>query len=93
METKREILHVKDRASTRFEVPFIMKKYDNKGPILLFEELKNYKTKAVPTFAQLEKESVKFERAKYVVSKYVEGLRSVSVKILCTPIYILGLEK
>ena len=64
METKREILHVKDRASTRFEVPFIMKKYDNKGPILLFEELKNYKTKAVPTFAQLEKESVKFERAK-----------------------------
>lgn len=31
METKGEILYVKDRASTRFEVPFIMKKTDNKG--------------------------------------------------------------
>jgi len=26
METQGEILHVKDTASTRFEVPFIMKK-------------------------------------------------------------------
>jgi len=25
METKREILHVENKASTRFEVPFIMK--------------------------------------------------------------------
>lgn len=69
METKREILHVKDRASTRFEVPFIMKKYDNKGPILLFEELKNYKTKAVPTFAQLEKESLSSRAKKEEVPK------------------------
>lgn len=36
METKEENLHVKDRASTCFEVPFIMKKCDNKGLILLF---------------------------------------------------------
>ena len=40
MEKKGEILHVKDRASTRFEVPFIMKKCDNKGLSLLFEESK-----------------------------------------------------
>jgi len=40
METKGEILHVKGRASTRSEVPFIMKKCDNKGLILLFEESK-----------------------------------------------------
>lgn len=48
MEKKGEILHVKDRASTRFEVPFIMKKCDNKGLSLLFEE-SNYRTKVVAT--------------------------------------------
>jgi len=47
METKGEILHVKDEVSTRFEVPFIMKKFDSRGSVLLFEKLKNYKTKVV----------------------------------------------
>jgi len=49
MEKKGKILHVKDKAFTRFEVPFIMKKCDNKGLILLFEESKNYRTKVVAT--------------------------------------------
>jgi len=45
MEAKGEVLHVKDEVSTNFEVPFIMKKFDNKGLILLFEKVKNYETK------------------------------------------------
>lgn len=47
METKGEVLHVKDEVSTRFEVPFIIKKFDHKGPVLLFEKLKNSKTQGV----------------------------------------------
>jgi len=47
METKGEILHIKDAVSTRFEIPFIMKKCDEEGPVLLFEKLKKYKTKVV----------------------------------------------
>ncbi len=37
METKGEILHVKDRASTSFEVSFIMKKCDNKGQDCVYQ--------------------------------------------------------
>lgn len=47
MEAEKEVLHVKDAVSTRFEIPFIMKKFDDEGPILLFEKIKDYKTKVV----------------------------------------------
>ncbi|TET62130.1 hypothetical protein E3J49_08840 [Candidatus Bathyarchaeota archaeon] len=44
---KNEMLHMKDEVSKKFEIPFIMKKCDNKGFVFLFEKLKNYKTKVV----------------------------------------------
>ncbi|MEM3696847.1 MAG: UbiD family decarboxylase [Candidatus Bathyarchaeia archaeon] len=44
MEKEKEILHIKDGVSTRFEIPFIMKSFDNQGPILMFENVKNHKT-------------------------------------------------
>lgn len=47
MEKEKEVLHIREEASTRFEVPFIVKKFDNQGPILLFENVKNYETKVV----------------------------------------------
>lgn len=47
MENEKEILHVKDAVSTRFEISYIMKQFDNQGPILLFEKVKDYKTKIV----------------------------------------------
>jgi UbiD family decarboxylase len=47
METKGEIFHIKNEVSTHFEVPFIVKKFDEEGPILLFEKLKNYKPRVV----------------------------------------------
>jgi len=46
-ETKKEILHVKDEVSTRFEIPFIMKSLDTQGAILVFENVKNYEIKVV----------------------------------------------
>ena len=47
MEKEREILYIKDSVSTRFEIPFIMKSFDNEGPILIFENVKNHKTRVV----------------------------------------------
>jgi 2,5-furandicarboxylate decarboxylase 1 len=47
MEAKKEVLHIRDEVSTHFEVPFIMKKNDDEGPILLFEKIKNHRTRVV----------------------------------------------
>jgi len=47
METEKEVLHVKDEVSTHFETSFIMKAFDNQGPILLFEKPKEYETEVV----------------------------------------------
>jgi len=46
-ERDGEILHVKDSLSTRFEIPYIMKSFDENGPILKFEGVKGYKTDIV----------------------------------------------
>jgi 2,5-furandicarboxylate decarboxylase 1 len=47
MEKEKAVLHVKDEVSTHFEIPFIMKNFDNQSPILLFEKMKDYETKVV----------------------------------------------
>jgi UbiD family decarboxylase len=47
MEAKKEILHIKDVVHTRFEIPFIMKSFENQGLILAFENVKDYETKIV----------------------------------------------
>ncbi|MCD6446457.1 UbiD family decarboxylase [Candidatus Bathyarchaeota archaeon] len=46
-ERDGEILHIKDSLSTRFEIPYIMKSFDENGPILKFEGVKGYKTDIV----------------------------------------------
>ncbi len=47
MEKAEEILHVKDKVHTSFEMSFIMKSFDDQGSILMFENVKDYKTKVV----------------------------------------------
>ncbi|MEM2104919.1 MAG: UbiD family decarboxylase [Candidatus Bathyarchaeia archaeon] len=47
MEDAKEILHIRDEVSTKFEIAYIMKQFDNQGPVLLFEKVKNSKTKVV----------------------------------------------
>ncbi|MGB9675569.1 MAG: UbiD family decarboxylase [Candidatus Bathyarchaeales archaeon] len=47
MENEKEILHVKDEISTKFEIAYIMKQFDEQGTILLFEKVKDYRTKIV----------------------------------------------
>jgi len=46
-QMEKEVLHVKDAVSTRFEISFIMKSFDNDGPILMFENVRDYETKVV----------------------------------------------
>lgn len=47
MENEKEILHIKDEVSTKFEIAYTMKQFDNQGPILLFEKVKDYRTKII----------------------------------------------
>jgi len=46
-KTKKEILHVKDEVSTRFEIPLIVKSFESHGSVLMFENVKDYETKVV----------------------------------------------
>jgi UbiD family decarboxylase len=47
MEKEKEVLHVKDALSTEFEISYLMKNFDNKGPILMFEHAKDYENRIV----------------------------------------------
>ena len=47
METKKEILHIKDEVRTRFDIPLVMKSFENQGSVLMFEHVKDYETKVV----------------------------------------------
>jgi len=55
MEKEKEVLHVKDEVSTHFEIPFIMKSFDNQGPTIVFEKVKNYETKVVTNVCGTQK--------------------------------------
>jgi 2,5-furandicarboxylate decarboxylase 1 len=47
MEKEGEVLHVRDQVSPVFEVSGLMKTFDNEGPVLLFERVKNSDVKVV----------------------------------------------
>ncbi len=47
MEEKGEILHIKEEVSPSFEIAYIMKSFDQNGPILLFENVEGTKTRVV----------------------------------------------
>ena len=42
MEEKNEVLHIKEPLSTRFEMSYLMKSFDNNGSILSFDKVKNH---------------------------------------------------
>ena len=47
MDEEKNVLHVKDEVSTRFEASQVMKSFDYEGPIILFEKLKDFDVKVV----------------------------------------------
>jgi len=46
MESKKEVVHITDRLTTRFEISSIMKGFAE-GPVLYFEDVEGYETKVV----------------------------------------------
>ncbi|MEM0057440.1 MAG: UbiD family decarboxylase [Candidatus Bathyarchaeia archaeon] len=47
MEAKGEVLHIKDEVSPNFEIAYIMRSFDDNGPILLFENVEGTKTRVI----------------------------------------------
>lgn len=47
MAKNREVLHIKDSLSTRFEISYFMKSYDDEGPILVFDKVKDHDSEVV----------------------------------------------
>jgi len=47
MENMQEVMHVKKGVSSRFEISSIIKAFDQKGPVLFFDTVENYKTQVV----------------------------------------------
>jgi len=46
-EKEKEVLHVKDRVSTRFQVARVISQFDFEGPILCFDAVKDFETSIV----------------------------------------------
>lgn len=46
-ERQKEVLHVKESVSTRFQVAYVMKQFDCEGPILCFDDVKDFETSVV----------------------------------------------
>jgi 2,5-furandicarboxylate decarboxylase 1 len=47
MERKDEILHVKERLSTRFELSHLIRSCDDEGPTLSFDKVMHHRTKVI----------------------------------------------
>lgn len=47
LEKKREVVHVEEKVSPRFEVSSIIQALDYEGPILIFDSVEGYKTEVV----------------------------------------------
>jgi len=78
METEKEVLHVKDELSVKFEISSVMKSFDNNGPILLFEDVKGFKAKVVANLCGTRKricKALKVDENK-LYQKLIEAWRS-----------------
>jgi 2,5-furandicarboxylate decarboxylase 1 len=47
MDEQRQVLHIKEQVSTRFEISRVMNEFDDEGPLLLFEKVRSFKTNIV----------------------------------------------
>ncbi|MBS7616009.1 UbiD family decarboxylase [Candidatus Bathyarchaeota archaeon] len=78
MEAKNEVFHIKDEVSTNFEISYIMKKFDNNGPILMFEKVEGSETKIVANVCGARKricEALGVEQEKFY-QRLLEAWRS-----------------
>lgn len=47
VEKKQDVIHIKERVSSQFEISSIIKAFDLGGPVLFFDDVKNSKAKVV----------------------------------------------
>ena len=47
MDEDKEVLYIKDEVSDCFEISYIIKNFDNEGPILFFERVRDHEAKVV----------------------------------------------
>lgn len=47
MEEKKEVLHIRDEVSPSFEIAYLMKSFDNNGPIIIFDKVEGTETRIV----------------------------------------------
>ncbi|MEM4703798.1 MAG: UbiD family decarboxylase [Candidatus Bathyarchaeia archaeon] len=47
MEKEKEVLHVTDPVSPKFEITYVLKSFDKQGPVLMFEKVKGCPNKIV----------------------------------------------
>jgi 2,5-furandicarboxylate decarboxylase 1 len=45
MNEQKQVLHVKEQVSTRFEISRVVEEFNDEGPLLLFEKVKGFETK------------------------------------------------
>lgn len=55
MEEQKEVLHINDEVSTNFEVSYLIKSLDSEGPVLFFENVKDYETDVAANFSGTRK--------------------------------------
>jgi UbiD family decarboxylase len=44
MDEQKQVLHVREQVSTRFDISRMIREFDDEGPLLLFEKVKDFKT-------------------------------------------------
>jgi UbiD family decarboxylase len=78
MEGKGEVLHIKEEVSPSFEIAYIMKSFDQNGPVLLFENVEGTKTRVVANVCGTRKricQALNVSQEK-LYQKLMEALRS-----------------
>ena len=80
MEKQKEVLHINEAVSTRFDISYLMKHFDNDGPVLMFENVKNSTTKVVANVSGTRRRISEALRVKpeKICESLVEAWRSPS---------------
>ncbi|MEM3703255.1 MAG: UbiD family decarboxylase [Candidatus Bathyarchaeia archaeon] len=78
MEENGEVLHIEDEVSVNFEVSYIIKAFDNNGPVLIFENVEDSKSRIVANICGTRKRLCEALSVKHdeLYQKLLEACRS-----------------
>jgi len=55
-ETKKQIIHINEEVSPRFEISSIIKRFDHNGPVIFFDKIRGHNNKVVANVCGPEKD-------------------------------------